>query len=81
MLGDIANRAGQHHHNRTMMAVYPVTVIYHAVDAVTEAALGSRTDPDPAPLWRVVVRTAMRLNVVPPAPAVLVSSKGANVVG
>ena len=80
VLGDIANGAGHHHQNRTLMIVNPVTVITHAVDAVTEAALGPRTAPGPAPLWRVEVRTVMRLGVVHPAPTVSVSLKGADIV-
>ena len=81
VLGDIENGVGHHHKNRTLMTVHPVTVIDHAVHAVTEAALGPITAPDPAPLWRAEVRTMMRLKVVHSVTAVPVSSKGADMVG
>ena len=81
VLGGIDNGADHHHQNRTLITVYPVTVIDHTVDAVTEAAQCSRTAPNPSPMWRVKVRTVMRLKVVYPTPAVPVSSKGANMVG
>ena len=81
VLGDIANGAGHHHQNRTLMTVHPVTVISHAVDAVTEVTLGPRTAPDPAPLWSAMFRALMMPKVAYPAPTVPVSSKGANTVG
>ena len=81
VLGDIANGTGHHHQSRTLMTVHPATVVTHAVDAVTEAALGQRTVPDTAPLWCVEVRTVMRLGVVHPTPTVPVFSKGDDVVG
>ena len=63
------------------MTVHPFIIIAHAVDTITEAALGPRTAPDLAPLWCVVIRTVMWLVVVHPTPPVSVCSKGADRVG
>ena len=81
VLGDIANRTDHHHQSRTLMTVHPTTVIAHAMYTVTEASLGPRTAPDFAPLWRVVVRTVMWIELVYHAPAVPVFSKGTGMVG
>ena len=80
VLENIANGKYHHHQSRTLMTVHPATVIAHTVDAVTEAALGPRTTPDPTLLWCVVVRMVMRLGVVHPAPTMLVSLKGTDMV-
>ena len=78
VLGDIANGAGHHRQIHILMIVHPVLVVPHAVHVVMEAAPGPRTALDPAPLWRIVVMTVMRLRVVQPAPVVPVSSKGSD---
>ena len=50
LLGDIVNGTGHYRQSRTLMTVYSVTATVHAVDAVTGAAPGPRTAPNPAPL-------------------------------
>ena len=77
----ISNGTGHNHQSRILMIVHPVTATDHAVGAVTEAALGPRTAPNPATMWRVVVRTVMWLGVVHPAPAMPLSSKETDMVG
>ena len=63
------------------MTVDPVTTTAHAVDVNTGANPGPRTAPDPASLWRVVVRKVMVLGMAHLAPVVSVSSKETNMVG
>ena len=50
VLGGGKNGTGHCCQSHTLMTVYPVTATAHAVDTVTEAALGPRTTPYLAPL-------------------------------
>ena len=56
VLGDGTNRTGHRHLSHTLIKVDPVTATAHAADVSTGADLGPRTTPNPAPLWRIVVR-------------------------
>ena len=81
VLGDISNRACHRRRIHILTIVRPVSFLAHAVHVVMEATLDPRTALDPAPLWRVVVMTVMRLRVVQPHPVMPVSSKGADMMG
>ena len=79
--GEEARGTGHHRQNHILRMMHPVAVTAHAVDAATETAPPPRVAPDPAPLWRVVVRTVMGEGTATHAPAVPVFLKGLDMVG
>ena len=79
--GEEGRGTGHHRQNHILRMMHPVAVTAHAVDAATETAPPPRVAPDPAPLWRVVVRTVMGGGTATHAPAVPVFLKGLDMVG
>ena len=78
---EVVRGTGHHRQNHILRMMHTVAIAAPAVDAATETAPPHRVAPDPAPLWRVVVRTVMEEGTATHAPAVPVSLKGVDMVG